>query len=191
MVPFFLLQAYFCLRASAFALLTAGTSFPKPPLCWFCCCSVDQLCPPLCNPMDCNMPSIPFLHYLPEFTQTQVHWAGDAIQPSHPLSSHSPPAFKISQHQGLFQWVGSSHQVAEVLELQLQHQSFQWIFRVDFLWDWLVWSPCCLRDSQQSSLAPQSKSINSLVLSLLYGPTVISTHDYWKNHSFDCTDLCW
>ena len=78
-----------------------------------------------------------------------VHWVGDAIQPSHPLSS--PSTFNLSQHQGLFQWVSSSHQVAKVLELQLQHQSFQWIFRVDFLLDWMVWSPCSARDSQESS----------------------------------------
>ena len=62
-----------------------------------------------------------------------IHWVSDAIQPSHPLSSPSPPAFNLSQHQGLFQWVSSSHQVAKVLEFQLQHQSFQWIFRTDFL----------------------------------------------------------
>ena len=75
----------------------------------------------------------PVLHHRPEFAQTHVNWVSDAIQPSHPLSSPSPPALNLSQHQGLFQWVGSSHQVAKVLELQLQYQSFQWIFRVDFL----------------------------------------------------------
>ena len=80
--------------------------------------------------------------------QTPVHWVGDAIQPSHPLSLPSPPALNLSQHQGLFQWVSSSHEVAKVLEFQLQHQSFQWIFGVYFLWDWLIWSPCCPRDSQ-------------------------------------------
>ena len=83
----------------------------------------------------------------PELAQTHVHQVGDAIQPSHPLLSPSPPAFNLSQHQGLFQWVSSSHQVAKVLESQLQHQSFQWIFRTDFLWDWLVWSSCSPRDS--------------------------------------------
>ena len=90
-----------------------------------------------------------------------------------------------------FQWVGSSYQVAKILEFQLQHQSFRWIFRTDFLWDGLVWSPCCPRDSQESSLAPRFKSIDSSALSLLYGPALISIHDYWKNHSFDYTDLCW
>ena len=81
-------------------------------------------------------------------------------------------------------------QVAKVFELQLQHQSFQWIFRVDLLYYWLVWSPCNLRDSQELSLTPQMKYINSSVLSLLYGPTVISVRDYWKNHSFGYMDLC-
>ena len=83
----------------------------------------------------------------------------------------------------VFQWVSSLHQVAKVLELQLQHQSFQWIFRTDFLKDGLVWSPCSPRDSQDSSPTPQFKSINSLVLSFLYSPISISIHDYWKNHS--------
>ena len=68
-----------------------------------------------------------------EFTQTHVHWVGDAIQPSHPLSFPSPPALNLSQHQSLFQWVSFLHQVARVLEFQLQHQSFEWIFRIDFL----------------------------------------------------------
>ena len=79
---------------------------------------------------DCSTPGLPILHCLKEFAQTHVHWVDDAIQPSHPLSSPSPPAF---EHRGLFCWIGSSHQVAKVLELQLQHRPFQWIFRVDFL----------------------------------------------------------
>ena len=100
--------------------------------------SVAQSCPTLFDPMDCNTPGLPVHHQLLEFTQTHVHWVGDAIQPSHPQSSPSPPAFSLSQHQGLFQWVSSSHQVAKVLEFQLQHQSFQWIFRTDsFRMDWL------------------------------------------------------
>ena len=83
--------------------------------------------------MDCSMPGLPVHHQLPEFTQPHVHWIGDAIQPSHPLSSPSPPAFNLSQHQGLFQWVSSSHQVVKVLEFQLQHQSCQWTFRTNCL----------------------------------------------------------
>ena len=95
--------------------------------------SVVQSCPTLCDPMDCSTKCFPVHHHLLEFTQTHVLWVGGAIQPSHPLSSPSPPAFSISQHHGLFQWVSSSHQVAKALELQLQHQSFQWIFRTDVL----------------------------------------------------------
>ena len=93
----------------------------------------------LCDPMDCSMPGFPVHHQLPELTQTHVHWFGDGIQPSHPLSSPSPPTLNLSQHQGLFKRVSSSHQVAKVLEFQLQHQSFQWILRIDlsFRMDWL------------------------------------------------------
>jgi len=87
-----------------------------------------------------------------------IHQASDAIQPFHSLSCPSPPAFNLSQYQGLFQWVRSSHQVTEVLERQLQHQSLQWVFRTDFLWDWLVGSPCSPKDSQESSLTPQFKA---------------------------------
>ena len=96
------------------------------------CCSVDKSCLTLCEPKDCSTPGSSVLHYLPEFAQTHVHRVSDAIQPSHPLLPPSPPACNFSQHQGLFQRVGSSHQVAKVLELQLQHQSFQRIFRTDW-----------------------------------------------------------
>ena len=88
--------------------------------------------------MDCSTPGLPVHHQLPEPTQTHLHRVSDAIQLSHPLSSPSPPTFNLSQHQGLFQWVSSSHHAAKVLEFQLQHQSFQWIFRTDsFRMDWL------------------------------------------------------
>ena len=140
--------------------------------------------------MDCNMPGFPVLHYFLEFVHTQVHWVSDAIQWSYSLLQPSPPALNLSQDKDLFQWVGSLDQVAKVLELQLQHQCFQWLFRTDFLSDWLVGSNCCPRDSQESSPTPQFKSINSLVLSLLYGPTLTSIHHYWKNHSFGYTDPC-
>ena len=99
-------------------------------------------------PMDRSTPRFPVLHCLLELAQSHVHRVGDAIQPSHPLSSPSPSAFNLSQHQGLFQWVSSSHQVAKVLEFQLQHQwIFQWIFRIDFLQDWLICSPRGFRES--------------------------------------------
>ena len=95
--------------------------------------SVAQSCLTLCNPMNHCTPGLPVHHQLPEFTQTHVHWVSGAIQPSHPLSSPSLPALNLSQHQGLFKWVSSSHQVAKVLEFQLQHQSFQWSTRTDLL----------------------------------------------------------
>ena len=95
--------------------------------------SVAQPCLTRCNPMDCSMPGLPVHHHLQEFNQTHVHWVSDAIQPSHPLSSPSSPIFNLSQHQGLFKWVSSSHQVAKVLEFQLQYQSFQWTLRTDLL----------------------------------------------------------
>ena len=117
------------------------------------------------DPMNCSMTGLPVHHQLP-FTQTHVHQVSDAIQPSHPLSSPSPPAFNLSQ------WVSFSHSVAKVLESQLQYQSFQWIFRTDFLWNRLVGSPCCPRNSQESSPALQFKSIISLALSFLYSPTL-------------------
>ena len=99
---------------------------------------VSQSCLTLCNPMDCSTPGFPVHHQLPELAQTHVHWVSDAIQPSHPLSSPSPPALNLSQHQGLFKWVSSSHQVVRVLEPQLQQQSFQWTFRTDLLSEGLV-----------------------------------------------------
>jgi len=101
--------------------------------------SVAQLYPILCDPMNCSTPGLPIHHQLPESTQTHIHWVSDAIQPSHPLSSPSPPAFNLSQHQGLFKWVSSSHQVAKVLEFQPQHQSFQW-------------TPLLILDSQAGTL---------------------------------------
>ena len=94
---------------------------------------VAQSSPTLCNPMNHSTPCLPVHHQLPEFTQTHVHRVGDAIQTSHPLSSSSPPAPSPTQHQGLFQWVSSLHEVAKVLEFQLQHQSFQWTPRTDLL----------------------------------------------------------
>ena len=95
--------------------------------------SVIQSCPTLCDPMNGSTPGPPVHHQLLEFTQTHVCWVSDAIQPSHSLSSPSPPALSLSQHQGLFKWVSSSHQVATILEFQLQHQSFQWTPRTDLL----------------------------------------------------------
>ena len=139
--------------------------------------------------MDCSTSGFPVYHQLLESTQTHVHWVDDAIQQLQPLSSPSPPTFSLSQHQGLFKWVSSSHQVAKVLEFQLHHQSFQWTSRTDLSQNGLVGSLCSPRDFQESSPTPQFQSINSSVLSFLYSPTLISVHDYWKNHSLDKMDL--
>ena len=147
--------------------------------------SVTQSCPTVCNAMNHSTSGLPVYHQLLQSTQTHVHWVGDAVQPSHPLSSPSPPALNLSQHQGLFKWASSSHQVAKVLEFQLQHQSFQWTPWTDLLKDGLVESPCSPRVSQESSPTPQFKSINSSALSFLYSPTLISIHDHRKNHSLD------
>ena len=132
--------------------------------------SVAQSCPTLCDPMNWSTPSLPVHHQPLEFTQTHVRQVGDAIQLSYPLSSPSLPAPNPSQHQGLFQWINSSHEVAKVLEFQLQHQSFQWTPRTDLLQNGLVGSPCSPRDSQESSPTPQFKSISSSVLSFLHSP---------------------
>ena len=116
-----------------------------------------------------------------------------SVMPSSRLILWSPllllPSFS-PQHQGLFQRVGCSHQVTKILELQLQHQSFQWVFRVDFPSDWLIWPPCCLRDSQEPSSAPQLERINSLALCLLYGPALTTVPDRWEDHSPNYMDLC-
>ena len=122
---------------------------------------------------------------LSEFTQSHVHQVGDAIQPSHPLSSPFPPSPNPSQQKSLFQSVNSSHEVAKVLEFQLQHHSFQRTPRTDLLQNGLVGSPCSPMDSQESSPTPQFKRINSLALSFLHSLTLTSMHDHWKNHSLD------
>ena len=129
---------FFCF---SFVLCYVFQCFRRKKVCIFVCVdyqfsqfsSVAQSCPTLCNPMDCSMPGFPVYHQLPELTQIHVHWVSDAIQPSHPLSSPSLPTFNLFWHQGLFQGVSSSHQVAKVLELQLQYQSFQWTPRTDLL----------------------------------------------------------
>ena len=135
---------------------TAGELFTADPLgkpgFWrsiFQFSSVAKLCPALCNPMGFTMPGFPVYHQLPELAPTHVHRVGDAIQPSHPLSSIPfSSCLQSFPASGAFQWVSSLHQVAKVLEFQLQHQSFQWIFRTDFPQNWLVGSPCSPRDSK-------------------------------------------
>ena len=147
--------------------------------------SVPQSCLIHCDPMDCSIPGLPVHHQFPEFTQTHLHWVSDAIQPSHPLSSPFPPALIPSQHQGLFKWVSSLHQVLKYWSFSFNISPSKWTHRTDLFSDGLVGSPCSPRDSQESSPTPQFKSINSSALSFLYGPTLTSIHDYWKNHSLN------
>ena len=129
-LPFLFVSRYFFLFC--FQLFLWPTDYIGICCLIFQFSSVTQSGPPLWNPMDCSTPGFPVHHQLPELTLTHVHWVSDAIQPSHPLSP-SPPVFNLSQHQGLSQWVRSSHQVAKVLQFQLQHKSLKWIFRTDFL----------------------------------------------------------
>ena len=151
--------------------------------------SVNQSCPTLCDPMDCST-LLSITSFQTRFKLRSIKSVMPPIQPSHPLSSPSPPAFNHSQYQGLFQWVSSSHQVAKVLKLHLQQQYFKWIFRTDMLEDWLLWSPCSPKDSQESSPTPQFKSINSSVLSCLYSPTLISIESMMpSNHLILCHPL--
>ena len=153
--------------------------------------SVAQSCPTLCDPMNHSTPGLPAHHHLPEFTQTHIHWVRDSIQPSHPLSSPSSPAPNPSQHQSLFQWVNSLHDVATVLELQLQHHSFQRTPRADLLQNGPVGSPCSPRDAQESSPTPQFKRINSSALSLLHqGYTIIKWQSQDMNSSLAFSILC-
>ena len=152
---------------------------------------VTQSCPALCEPMDCRMPGFPVHHQVPELAQTHVHWVGDAIQPSHPLSSPSPPAFNLSQHWVFFtmsqfftsggQSIGVSVS-ASVLPVSIQ--------------DWfpLGWTGLISLQSKGLSRVFSNttvQSISSLALSFLYSPTLTSIRDYWKNHNFDWMDLCW
>ena len=151
---------------------------------YFACCSITKLYPTLGDPMDCSTPSFPVHHQFPELAQTHVHWDSDAVQPS--LLSLSPHAFDLSQHEDLLQW-GSLYQMSSI---GASASVLSMIFRVAFLLCWPVWSPCSPGDSQESSPALQFESISSLVLSLLYGPTLTSVHDYWKSRSFDYMELC-
>ena len=119
------------------------------------------------------------------FAQTHAHWVNDAIQPSHPLLSPSPPTFNLSQHQGLFQWVSSLLQWPKYWSFSFSiSPSNEYSGLISFRMGWFDLLAGTPRDSQESSPAPQFESINSSVLSLPYGPTLTSVHNYWKNHSF-------
>ena len=146
--------------------------------------SVAQSCPTLCNSMDCSTPGFPVHHQLPELAQTDVLWVSDAIQPPHPLSSPSPPAFNLSHHQ-----VFSNESVLCFRWPKYWSFSFsispsnEYSGLIFFRMDWF--DLLAVQGTQESSPTPQFKSINALALSFLYSPTHTSICDYWKNHSFD------
>ena len=135
-----------------------------------CCGLVAQLCPTLCNHINCSTPGFPVLHCLPESAQTHVHWVGDAIQPSHPLLPPSPLALSLSQHQGLFpmSWLFASG--GQSIGDLASAVSFQWIFRVDFLWDWLT-----------GLISLQSKELSR----------VFSSTAVWKHQFFSAQPSLW
>ena len=147
--------------------------------------SVTHSCPTLCNPMNRSMPGLPVHHQILESTQTHVHRVGDANQPSHPLSFPFPPAPSPSQHQGLFQWVNSLHEVAKVLGVSALESVLPMNTQDWSPLGWTGWTTSSPRDSQESSPTPQFKSINSSALSLLHSPTLTSIHDHRKDHSLD------
>ena len=124
--------------------------------------SVAQ-CPTLCNPMDCSMPSLPVHHQLLEFTQTHAHWVSDAIQPSHSLSSPSPPAFSLSQHQSLFQWVNSSHEVAKVFGVSASASVLPMNIQDWFPLGWTCWI-----------------SLRSKGLSRVFSDTTVQKHQFFS-----------
>ena len=144
--------------------------------------SVAQSCPTLCNPMNCSTLGFPVHHQLPELAQTHVHRVGDAIQPSHPLSSPSPPAFNLSQHPGLFQFpIRRPKYWSFSFSI---NPSNEYSGLISFRMDWL--DLLAVQGTlKESSPTPQFKSINSSVLSFLYSSSLTSIHDYWRNHSFD------
>ena len=153
--------------------------------------SVPQSCPTLCDPMNCSTTGLPVHHQLLEFTQTHLHRVSDAIHPSHPLSSPSPPAsnppsIRVFSNESTLRMRWPKYQS---LSFSIS-PSFQRTPRTDLCQNGLVGSPCSPRDSQESSPTPQFKSINSSALSLHHSPTLTSIHDHRKNHSLDQTDLC-
>ena len=147
--------------------------------------SVTQSSLTLCDPMDCLSITISWNLLNSRPSSWWCH------QPSYPLSSPSPPAFNLSKHQGLCSESVLHIRWPNYWDFQLQHQSFQCIFRTDFFYEWLVWSLCSPWDPQESSPILQFKSISFSAHRFLYSPTLTFTHDHWKNHSFDQMDFSW
>ena len=146
--------------------------------------SVAHSCPVLCDPMDCSRPGFPVHQQLQELSQTHVHQVGDAIQPSHPLSSLFPPAFNFSQRQGLFKWVGSSHQVVKVWSFSFSISPFnEYSGLISFRMNWL--DLLAVQGTLKSLLQHHSSKASILRHSVLCSLALTSVHDHWKNHSFD------
>ena len=162
-----------------------ATKPPGRPILKYQLSSVQSLSH-ICDPMDYSMPGFSVHHQLSKLTQTHAHRVGDAIQSPHPLSSLSPPAFNISQHQGLFKWVRGGQSIGASAPASVLPMNIQGWFPLGLTSLISLWS----RDSQESSPAPQFESINFSSLSLLYGSALTFIHDYWKNHSFDYTGFC-
>ena len=176
---------YDCIQIvlSTFAATWIFTEISYLYICFHCSfqfSSVAHWCPILCGPVNCSTQGLSVHHQLPESTQTHVHWVSDAIQPSHPMSSPSPPTLNLSQHQCLFQWVSSLHQVAKVLEFELQHQSFQWTPElISFRMDWL--DLLAVQGTLKSLLQHHSSKASILQWSAFFMVQLASIHDHWKN----------
>ena len=145
----------------------------------------------LCGPTDCSTPGLPVHHQLPEFTQTQVHSVSDAIQPSHPLSSPSLPTFNLFLATGSFQMSQLFASGGQIIGVSASASVFPMNIQDWFPLGWTGWISLLSKGFSRVFPTPQFKSVNSLVLSFLYSPALISIHDYWKNHSFDLMGLCW
>ena len=152
--------------------------------------SVSKSCLTLCDSMNCSTSGFSVHHQLLELAQTHVYQIDNAIQASHPLSSPSP-AFNLSQHQALFQWVSSLHQVAKILRVSGLASVLPIIIQDPSPSGWTGWISLQSKGLSRVFSNTQFKSINSLVLSFLYSPTLTSIHDHWNNHSFHWLDLCW
>ena len=150
---------------------------------------VTQSCLTLCDPMDCSTPGLPVHHQLPEPTQTHVHWVSDAIQPSHPLLSPSPPALNPSQHQDLLQWVNSSNEAGKALEFSLSiSPSNEHPGLISFRMGWF--DLLAVQGILKSLLQHHSSEASILLRSAFLMVQLTSIHDYWNNYSFDYMDLC-
>ena len=163
-----------------------ASSPPDPTSSW---CSVSKSCSTLCDPVNCSTPGFPVLHHLPQFIHTHVHWISDAIQPSHPLSPPSLPALNLSQHNIFSKEPALPIRWSKSCSFSFSiSPSNEYSGLISFR---IYWFDLAVQETQESSQALRFKSISFSALNHLYGSTFTSVNDYWKNHSFDSTDLCW